>query len=64
MTVSETGIVEAMRFLWDRTKLIIEPSATVSLAARWDHHVDFTGLRVGVIVSGSNVGLGHLPWQA
>jgi threonine dehydratase len=63
VTASESAIVEAMRFVWERTKLIIEPSAAVPLAALWEHRVDCTGLRVGVIVSGGNVDLDQLPWQ-
>ncbi len=61
--VSETAIVEAMRFVWERTKLLIEPSAAVPLAALWERRIDLTGLRVGVIVSGGNVDLARLPWQ-
>jgi len=53
-----------MRFLWERAKLIIEPSAAVAVGVLWERKIDLTGLRVGVILSGGNVDLESLPWQA
>jgi threonine dehydratase len=64
VTVSEAGMVAAMRFLWERAKLIIEPSAAVAVGVLWERKIDLTGLRVGVILSGGNVDLESLPWQA
>ena len=63
VTVSEAGIVAAMRFVWERVKIIVEPSAAVAVGVLWEHKVDLTGLRVGVILSGGNVDLDSLPWQ-
>jgi threonine dehydratase len=63
VTVSEAGIVAAMRFMWERAKIIIEPSAAVPVAALWEGKIDLTGLRVGIILSGGNVDLDRLPWQ-
>jgi threonine dehydratase len=63
-TVSEAGIVRAMRFLWERAKLLVEPSAAVPVAALMEGKVDLRGLRVGVILSGGNVDLDRLPWQS
>ncbi|MEI6308197.1 MAG: pyridoxal-phosphate dependent enzyme [bacterium] len=63
VTVSEEAILSAMRFTWERTKLIIEPSAAVPLAVFWEAKVDLIGLRIGVILSGGNVSLDQLPWQ-
>lgn len=63
ITVSEAEIIEAMHFVWERTKLIIEPSAAVPVAALWNGKADLSGLRIGVILSGGNVDLGRLPWQ-
>ena len=63
VTVSEAGIIEAMRFLWERAKLIIEPSAAVPVAAMWEGKVDLRGKKVGIILSGGNLDLDHLPWQ-
>jgi len=63
ITVSEAGIIDAMKFVWERAKLVIEPSAAVPIAALWEGKIDLSGLRIGIIVSGGNVDLGHLPWQ-
>ncbi|MEZ4728688.1 MAG: pyridoxal-phosphate dependent enzyme [Caldilineaceae bacterium] len=63
VTVSESAIIEAMKFVWERTKLIIEPSAAVPVAALWEGKLDLTGQRVGIILSGGNVDLERLPWQ-
>jgi len=63
VTVSETGIVAAMKFVWERAKIVIEPSAAVPVGALWEHRIDLTGLRVGVILSGGNVDLDRLPWE-
>lgn len=64
VTVSEEGIVEAMRRVWERVKLVIEPSAAVPVAALLEHRGRFQGARVGVILSGGNVDLDRLPWGA
>jgi len=63
VTVSETAILEAMKFVWERAKIIIEPSAAVPVALLWERKIDLTGLRVGAILSGGNVDLECLPWQ-
>lgn len=63
VTVSEAAIIEAMRFTWERAKIIIEPSAAVPLGLLFERKIDLTGRRVGVILSGGNVDLGKLPWQ-
>ena len=63
VTVSETAIIATMQFIWERAKLIVEPSAAVPVAALWEQRIDLAGLRVGVILSGGNVDLGRLPWQ-
>jgi threonine dehydratase len=62
-TVSEAGIIAAMKFIWERAKIIIEPSAAVPVALLWERKIDLSGLRVGVILSGGNVDLDSLPWQ-
>ncbi|CAN5320915.1 pyridoxal-phosphate dependent enzyme [soil metagenome] len=53
--VEEDAIVAAMRFIWERMKLVIEPSAAVAVAALWDDAAQVGGQRVGVILSGGNV---------
>jgi threonine dehydratase len=63
VTVGEAGIVAAMRAIWERMKLVVEPSAAVPLAAILSGRVDLTGKRVGIILSGGNVDLDALPWQ-
>jgi len=63
VTVTEQGIIQAMRFIWERMKFIIEPSSAVPVAALFEHADRFCGQRVGVILSGGNVDLDRLPWQ-
>ncbi len=63
VTVSEAGIIEAMRFVWERAKIIIEPSSAVAIGVLWEQKIDLRGLKVGVIISGGNVDLRKLPWQ-
>ena len=63
VTVSEHGILDSMKFIWERAKIIIEPSAAVAVGVFWEKKIDLSGLRVGVILSGGNVDLEKLPWQ-
>jgi threonine dehydratase len=62
VTVSEEGIVAAMRMIWERMKIIIEPSSAVPLAAILENKMNVKGKRVGIILSGGNVDLGKLPF--
>ncbi|MCG6948810.1 MAG: threonine/serine dehydratase [Acidobacteria bacterium] len=62
LTVGEESIIHAMRLLWERMKLVVEPSGAVPLAAVLEHPGRFTDRRVGLIVSGGNVDLDRLPW--
>ena len=57
LTVSDADLVDTMRFLWERMKLVVEPTGALGLAAAWRGAVDVAGQRVGVIVSGGNVDL-------
>jgi threonine dehydratase len=63
VTVSEAGIVASMKFVWERAKIIIEPSSAVAIGVLWENKIDLSGLKVGVIISGGNVDLEKLPWQ-
>jgi threonine dehydratase len=63
VTVSETSIVQAMRFLWERTKIIVEPSSAVPFAAIMEGKINVAGKRAGIIISGGNVDLDALPWM-
>ena len=49
--------------MFERLKIVVEPSAAVPLACLIERSLDVAGARVGVIVSGGNVDLDHLPWQ-
>ena len=62
VTVSEENIVAAMRMVWERMKIIIEPSSAVPLAAILENKVAVKGKKVGIILSGGNVDLGKLPF--
>ena len=57
VTVSEPEILEAMRFVWERFKMIIEPSCAVPVAPVLNRQLAVEGLRVGVIITGGNVDL-------
>ncbi|MBI2372488.1 MAG: pyridoxal-phosphate dependent enzyme [Deltaproteobacteria bacterium] len=59
-TVSEQAIVDAMKLFWSRTKLVIEPSSAVAVAAILSREIP--GSRIGVILSGGNVDLEALPF--
>jgi threonine dehydratase len=63
VTVSEAGIVTAMRRIWEELKVVIEPSAAVPYAAILEGRVPLARRRTGIILSGGNVDLEHLPWQ-
>ncbi len=62
VTVSEESIVAAMRMIWERMKIIVEPSSAVPLAAILENKVNAKGKRIGIILSGGNVDLGKLPF--
>ena len=63
LTVSEQEIVDAMMLIWKRMKIIAEPSSAVPLAAVLKNREIFAGKRVGIIITGGNVDLDHLPWM-
>jgi threonine dehydratase len=62
LRVDDDTIIRAMRLLWERMKLVVEPSGAVPLAAVLDHPDRFRNRRIGLIISGGNVDLDHLPW--
>jgi len=62
VTVSEENIVAAMRMIWERMKIIIEPSSAVPLAAILEGKVAVQNKKVGIILSGGNLDLGRLPF--
>ncbi len=63
LTVEEESIIKAMRLVWERMKIIIEPSSAVPLAAILENKKLFEGKRAAVIFSGGNVALEKLPWS-
>ncbi len=62
VTVSEGSIVDAMRLIWERMKIIVEPSSAVPLAAILEGKVEVKGKKTGIILSGGNLDLGKLPF--
>jgi threonine dehydratase len=61
-TVDDDQIVSAMRLVWERMKIVIEPSAAVAVAAVLSQKAEVAGRQVGIILSGGNLDLGRLPW--
>ncbi|MCG8455248.1 MAG: threonine/serine dehydratase [Holophagales bacterium] len=62
VTVDDGAIVDAMRFVWERMKIVIEPSAAVAPAVLFSGRLDLEDLDVGVILTGGNLDLDRLPW--
>jgi threonine dehydratase len=62
ITVTETEIIEAMKMVWERMKIIAEPSSVITLGALLKSKDKFSGKKVGLILSGGNVDLNQLPW--
>jgi threonine dehydratase len=63
VTVTENEIIDAMRFVWERMKIIIEPSSAVPAAALLSGKIRTHSKKVGVIISGGNVDLQNLPFS-
>ncbi|MCF8511304.1 MAG: pyridoxal-phosphate dependent enzyme [Rhodobacteraceae bacterium] len=63
LTAEEDEIVEAMKLIWKRMKLVVEPSSAVPLAVILKNRALFRGKRIGLIVTGGNVDLDKLPWM-
>ena len=57
LTATDPGVVEAMRFAFERMKLVLEPSGACALAALMQHREQFKGQRVGITLSGGNIGI-------
>lgn len=62
-TVTEESIIFAMQLIWQRMKIIIEPSSAVAVAAMIENRERYAGKRVGIILSGGNVDLTNLPFH-
>lgn len=62
VTVKEQDIIRAMRLIWERLKLVVEPSAAVAFAAILEGKVKAKGKNVGIILCGGNLDLQKIPW--
>ena len=60
--VEEDEIITAMRIIWERMKIIVEPSSAIALAAVMREKEAFKQLKIGIIISGGNVDLENLPF--
>lgn len=61
--VRENEIISAMRLIWERMKIIVEPSSAVALAALIKERQEFSGKKIGIILTGGNVDLDNLPFE-
>ena len=62
ITIDEQEVVESLRMVWERLKIIVEPSCSITLALVLKRKALFEGQNVGLILSGGNVDLNELPW--
>ena len=62
-TISEQDIIESLRLIFDRMKIIVEPSCSIALAAVIKNKNKFNGKNIGIILSGGNIDLDQLPWN-
>ena len=62
ITVSDEEIIAAMRLIWERLKIVIEPSCAVPFAALLKQKERFAGKKVGIILTGGNIDLEKLPF--
>lgn len=60
--VEESEIISSMKFIWERMKIVIEPSSAVAVAAMFRNSSEFRNRKIGVILSGGNVDLSNLPF--
>lgn len=64
ITVSDESIIRAMRLIWERMKIIVEPSSAITLAAIMENKEKFVNSKTAAILTGGNVDLEKLPWQS
>ena len=62
ITVKEESIKKAMWLIWERMKMVVEPSSAVPLGALLERQLDVKGKKIAIILSGGNVDLNKLPW--
>jgi threonine dehydratase len=63
ITVTEESIISSMKMIWERMKIIIEPSCAVTLAVVMENQELFEDVKIGLILTGGNVDLNKLPWN-
>lgn len=63
LTVDDDETITAMRLIWQRMKIIVEPSSAIVLGAVIRNRQRFAGKRIGLILTGGNVDLDALPWS-
>jgi len=63
LTVEDEMTIIAMRTIMERMKIVVEPSACVTLGAIISYPDMFDGKRIGIVLSGGNVDLTRLPWS-
>ncbi len=63
ITVSDVYIIRAMRLIWERMKIVVEPSSAITLGLLLEKKIEIKNKRIGLILSGGNVDLDHLPWN-
>lgn len=63
ISVSEGAIIDAMKLIWERMKVIVEPSSAVTLAVALENKEKFVGKKIALILSGGNVDLSSLPFK-
>lgn len=62
LPVKEATIVSSMRMIWERMKIVVEPSCAVPLAAIFENKSYFKGKKIGIVLTGGNVDLESLPF--
>ncbi len=63
ITVDDQRVLNANRLLFERLKIVVEPSSAITLAAVQQNPERFAGQRLGLVLTGGNVDLARLPWQ-
>lgn len=63
ITVSDEAIIKAMRLIWERMKIVVEPSSAITLGLLLENKIELKKKKIGLILSGGNVDLDHLPWN-
>lgn len=62
VTVSDNDTIRAMKLIWERMKIIVEPSSATTLGILLGKKINLKAKRIGIIISGGNVDLQKLPW--